>query len=554
MWKYILLLITFSLPLKAQDNIQNSFVGKTYLKTTENGVVKTKVLRQPQVNTGYAVQDVYVPFQHHFNFSINTDVRWVFQDPAAIGSLCAVSGAGNRCATGWDLNFERISYYDSNSANALWEFNTGDAFLNHVALSNDGNKIASGSLRNIYVFDGGSSTPTFNFDLTTLPDTGIAGPVDITSSGTFIVACASRSDSSTIFGFNTSSTTPVWRFKVIPTVAVGGAGIYGIKMSGNDSLVIVNTYSELYVLRTYTGQLLFTTRINPTSNNGTQSPCAISGDGSVIANGNYNGYIRVHRWNGSTYAFQWQYQEPPGQFFNWMNAVDISYDGQFVAAGTLNFLTSSTYDGRVRVFRSTSSTPIWSFTGAGDEITSLSFSRSGNILSASSWGEFNHTTPDLYIFKTFMGNTPIYTLNTTGSFYWCSTSNDGKTVVTSGKAIHARAFGNGGLMYNIRVDTNDAPTGIVPGTTTASGYTLGQNYPNPFNPSTNLEFRVADFRFVSLKVYDVRGQEVQTLVNGSLQPGTYNVTFDGSKLSSGIYYYTLKAGDFTETRKMILVK
>ncbi len=85
-------------------------------------------------------------------------------------------------------------------------------------------------------------------------------------------------------------------------------------------------------------------------------------------------------------------------------------------------------------------------------------------------------------------------------------------------------------------------------------YTLSQNYPNPFNPTTNIKFAVAKAGFVTLKVYDLSGKEVASLVNNNLAAGTYNYTFDGAKLSSGIYFYTIRANDFSETKKMMLIK
>ena len=96
-------------------------------------------------------------------------------------------------------------------------------------------------------------------------------------------------------------------------------------------------------------------------------------------------------------------------------------------------------------------------------------------------------------------------------------------------------------------------------------YSLGQNYPNPFNPTTKIRFDVANGfpiktfgndppRRVVLKVYDVMGRELQTLVNESLKPGTYEVSFDGSALNSGVYFYKLITNGYTETRKMLLLK
>ena len=108
------------------------------------------------------------------------------------------------------------------------------------------------------------------------------------------------------------------------------------------------------------------------------------------------------------------------------------------------------------------------------------------------------------------------------------------------------------------VDVND-PKNTIPVT-----YQLAQNYPNPFNPSTNFEFRVSSFsakggsasggELVTLKIFDLLGREVATLVNERRAPGTYNVRWDASRLPSGVYFYRLRAGDFVETRKMVFAK
>jgi poly(3-hydroxybutyrate) depolymerase len=85
-------------------------------------------------------------------------------------------------------------------------------------------------------------------------------------------------------------------------------------------------------------------------------------------------------------------------------------------------------------------------------------------------------------------------------------------------------------------------------------FSLSQNYPNPFNPATSIRFRIADFGFVSLKVYDLLGREVATLVNEEKPAGSYEVSFDASQLSSGVYIYRLTAGSFSATNKMTLLK
>jgi len=85
-------------------------------------------------------------------------------------------------------------------------------------------------------------------------------------------------------------------------------------------------------------------------------------------------------------------------------------------------------------------------------------------------------------------------------------------------------------------------------------YGLSQNYPNPFNPSTSIEFSLKQSGPVTLKVYDVVGREVATLVNDTHAAGTYRVTFDASKLPSGTYIYSISSGGFTDVKKMLLVK
>jgi len=85
-------------------------------------------------------------------------------------------------------------------------------------------------------------------------------------------------------------------------------------------------------------------------------------------------------------------------------------------------------------------------------------------------------------------------------------------------------------------------------------YALGQNYPNPFNPTTMINYQIPNDGQVTLKVYDVLGREVKTLVNQYQQVGRYNVTLDGSGLASGVYFYRLVSGNYVSTKKMVLMK
>jgi hypothetical protein len=85
-------------------------------------------------------------------------------------------------------------------------------------------------------------------------------------------------------------------------------------------------------------------------------------------------------------------------------------------------------------------------------------------------------------------------------------------------------------------------------------FVLNQNYPNPFNPTTRIGYRISDIGFVILKIYDTLGNEVAELVNEEKSPGEYEVRFDASNLTSGIYFYTLKSNGSSITKKMLLLK
>ena len=101
----------------------------------------------------------------------------------------------------------------------------------------------------------------------------------------------------------------------------------------------------------------------------------------------------------------------------------------------------------------------------------------------------------------------------------------------------------------------DVATGIEPlSSELPSKFSLYQNYPNPFNPSTKIKFDIPKQGNVKLTVYDISGKEVNVLVNSELKAGSYEYNFDGSGLSSGVYFYKLQSGGFIKTERMVLVK
>jgi hypothetical protein len=94
---------------------------------------------------------------------------------------------------------------------------------------------------------------------------------------------------------------------------------------------------------------------------------------------------------------------------------------------------------------------------------------------------------------------------------------------------------------------------------TPEAFALSQNYPNPFNPTTEIQFTIVNRLLTIVKVFDVLGREVATLVNEVKEPGTYTVQFsakgeNGSNLSSGVYFYRLQAGSFVQTKRLLLLR
>ncbi len=106
-----------------------------------------------------------------------------------------------------------------------------------------------------------------------------------------------------------------------------------------------------------------------------------------------------------------------------------------------------------------------------------------------------------------------------------------------------------------RRPTTEILTGVKDGNKgVPASFSLNQNYPNPFNPTTTIGYDVPVRIHVTIVAYDILGRLVETLVDGERQPGHYEVTFNASRLPSGIYFYRLQAGSFSETRKLSFVK
>lgn len=161
----------------------------------------------------------------------------------------------------------------------------------------------------------------------------------------------------------------------------------------------------------------------------------------------------------------------------------------------------------------------------------------------------------------FPGDSSAFGLSSGGEKVWFENASgvllDSVTFPAMGTTQSYGRSPDGGtwqLLNTITRGYSNFPIGILDETTMIKDYALYQNYPNPFNPSTNITYAIPLGSYVTLKVFNILGKEIATLVNEYQNAGSYKVQFDGKYLSGGIYFYQITAGNFTQTRKLSLLK
>jgi photosystem II stability/assembly factor-like uncharacterized protein len=241
------------------------------------------------------------------------------------------------------------------------------------------------------------------------------------------------------------------------------------------------------------------------------------------------------------------------------------------------FLVSEQYNGTEKIYKSSDYGYTWTIKNSNsfntilklyffDEENGWALGTSGNILKTNDAGEnWEDVSPgsidtytDCYFFSNNYGwvtgyNSVIHTSN--GGTTW-----ENLLDINQGYDSHI-IFMNPDTGYVITwyqgyKTTNGGgfPTEVQSFNSSLKNFSLSQNYPNPFNPTTNIQYQIPNREFVTIKVYDILGNEVATLVNEEKPTGSYSVNFDAGELSSGIYFYRLTAGDFGKTKKLLLLK
>ena len=206
---------------------------------------------------------------------------------------------------------------------------------------------------------------------------------------------------------------------------------------------------------------------------------------------------------------------------------------------------------------------------AGDNSVSSTISRTTN--GGVNW--FSQTIPSTvtsgyFSAKWVPGTSVVYLISSSATATVCLKSTDNGAnwttmtmpatsnvhhmdLIKVGNVVYAYAINTAGFIYKLidnLVGIND-PVSEIP-----NAFSLNQNYPNPFNPETNISFNIAKTTRVRLAVYDILGKEVSVLKDEIMNAGKYSLRFDASNLRSGVYYYKLISNEFTDSKKMILVK
>jgi hypothetical protein len=257
--------------------------------------------------------------------------------------------------------------------------------------------------------------------------------------------------------------------------------------------------------------------------------------------------LRNYKDNGSSVSYIWS-----REIGNWGGFVAFGPD-KTLYYSNLNQLTAVAElpQGQISFPNYTNNTPpnqpsyINPSNGIQDADTSLTFSWSCSDPDGHSIKYFfylGYANRMLDIYKTDLTTNSLHVdgLKADSVYLWSITATDGQSITQ-------------GPIWSFKIKSSG--TGIKnQANTKLLVYSLNQNYPNPFNPTTILQYEIPKSSNVKLIIYNTLGQSVKTLVNEEKNPGKYTVSFNAGALSGGIYFYTIKAGDFVETKKMVLLK
>jgi hypothetical protein len=417
-----------------------SFVGMKILKEGNKTAIQTIPEKNTLQNDYQNNHQIKSPDGIGDKYVLGGSVLWSFQDGAAIANYTELNPDGTIPVVGWGLNDMRVSRYTEVNNTPQWEFTTAP---NDPAVDVADNYIVVSRGTEFDILDNPTGNVIFQYQM---PDSLYATHVAISRNGSqavFLAQSIGNGITSVVYSVDLSGGTPAvnWTMEVPTSDITNWAGV---RFSAQGSTIVIDGRYHLYVLNSSDGSLIWDHFVS-----NTEAPAAISGDGSVIATADNSGFVQTWVWDNtsSEYHLLWQYRVPAGIYTNWASSVDVSADGNTIAAGTLIFVSGTQYDGTVITFDTYGDgTPKWIYSGLGDMVDDISLSDDGRVVAAATWGDYYTTNrTDLLVFDVATGDL-TFSVVTTGSFFSVDLSPDGSRVFAGGKAVHAREFGNGGIV------------------------------------------------------------------------------------------------------------
>jgi hypothetical protein len=403
------------------------------IATGADGSLQTRY----RINTGdgYIDRDP-LPSVTPPNAPADTGVLWVDRNHRfGIVQATAISGDGHHIIANWYLNAQRASYYRPlGDELPLWE-SPGD-----FPWAYNGQQI--GASRDGSEFGLSSQNAAVKWSTTQYPDWTFpysqpgAGFTKVSRTGSRIVTC----QNGTLTSLRGRDGVVLWTAEVPEPTR-----LQGIDLSNDGSIVAVTVYDSCLV---YEDGVRRGGIPIGTSSAGTQYAAAISGNGSLVVTGDFYGKLKLWSWDGSDYVLKWEASVGTP----WVAGVNISNDGSTIACGT------GYENGKLCVFDSSSSTPLWVYQGYGTTgayVPSVALSADGSRIAAASWGEYS-TSGTYKVFSVHDRDSagPIFGITRDeepGSLFACDISSDGQFAVCGGKAVHAYTMGNGGEVYAVIV-------------------------------------------------------------------------------------------------------
>ncbi|MEE9553756.1 MAG: FlgD immunoglobulin-like domain containing protein [candidate division Zixibacteria bacterium] len=442
------------------------------------------------------------------NPRILAQVAWIDRNHEnAIAENVAVTPDGAGIFAGWWLNNERFSSYVSAGLDSpIWTYRDDNNWQMPVAASN-ANYAGTGAGMPGYLWDKDSPLFREQFEL----EPGFFGRgIDFSGDGTMLAMTSALGNSDALLiVYDITVDDTVFTRQFTPTT-----GQYGVDFSEDGSTLVVSNYSNLLVYSVPDGELL------GTIGNYSQNTARISGDGSKVVIGTFNGSLFLYAWDGSQYGLSWSIYTG----HDWVTAVDISTDGSTVACGTLDFQNGQIAGGKFMLLDAPSGDVLIDYDEYGDEVGGVALSGDGQYAIAGSWGQYGYTYGDVVTCFVRETDVPIFQLlddtDEPGSIFNVAISESGGYAAAGGKAVHAREWGNGGMLYSIMIRdplTNDVAVASI-------------DEPGEFvNPGEDV---IPTATFINVGTAEASFTAVCAITEIDSGEEIYNATFEVENLSS----------------------